>query len=203
MWQEHILNIFFPKFCFGCKKEGDYLCEDCKATLEISGFHEKYQTKYLSDLYFALRYDKPLIKKLIKSFRNEPFIKELSKPLASLILNHFQLLDNEPNLSDFSLIPMPITKKELKWRGYNPAEEIAKELSGFSKIPLILDCLTKGKQTLFIENKEAIQNKNIVLVNDIYETDSMIEEATRALKEAEVKEVMGVVVARLKPGENP
>ncbi|MFA4998884.1 MAG: hypothetical protein WC514_02585 [Candidatus Paceibacterota bacterium] len=196
MWQDYILDLIFPKFCFGCKKEDDYLCEDCKATLEISGFHEKYQTKYLSDLYFALRYDKPLIKKLIKSFRNEPFIKELAKPLASLILNHFQLLDNEPDLSDFSLIPMPITKKELKWRGYNPAEEITKELSWFLKIPLISDCLAKEKKIISIKNKELLKGKSVVLVDDIYTDGSAMEECSLALKDSGAKGVWGVVVAR-------
>jgi len=31
-----LLNILFPRFCLGCQAEGSYLCEDCKATLEIS-----------------------------------------------------------------------------------------------------------------------------------------------------------------------
>jgi len=215
MWKNYILNIFFPKFCFGCKREGEYLCEDCKATLEISGFHKKYRTNNLSDLYFALGYEKPLIKKLIKSFRNEPFIKELSKTLSSLILNHFQLLDNKPDLSDFSLISIPLTEKELKWRGYNQAEEITKELSEFFKIPLISGYLVKTKEALtggddrkdlkdvfYVNNKESAKNKNIVLVNDIYSAGSAMEEAAQVLKEAGVKEIIGIVVVRAKPEEN-
>ena len=31
-----LLDILFPRFCLGCNKEGTYLCDDCKALLEIS-----------------------------------------------------------------------------------------------------------------------------------------------------------------------
>lgn len=115
-----ILDLFFPKFCLGCQKEGNYLCQDCLATLEISQFRQKYSTKNLTDLYFALPYQNPLIKNLIQRFKYEPFIKELAKPLSSLIINHFQLLDKKPdffypirdrgssNGANFILIPVPL-----------------------------------------------------------------------------------------------
>ena len=34
-----LLELFFHSFCLGCQKEGSYLCDDCKATLEISEFN--------------------------------------------------------------------------------------------------------------------------------------------------------------------
>ncbi len=78
--KEFLLDLFFPKFCLGCNKEGFYLCEDCKATLDISEFDYclcnknpyrlppdqkkhgkclKCQDKKLSGLYFALPYKDP------------------------------------------------------------------------------------------------------------------------------------------------
>jgi len=51
-----ILDLFFSKLCFGCQKEGAYLCQDCRAILGISGFHQKFQTENLADPYFALDY---------------------------------------------------------------------------------------------------------------------------------------------------
>ena len=191
-----------------------YFCEDCQATLEISGLHQKTQLEELSDLYFAIDYQKSLIKSLIHHFKYQPLIKELAKPLASLIIEHFQLLDQKPNFADFVLIPVPLEKKKLKWRGFNQAEEIAKQLSKFFKIPLINDVLIKIKETLpqvelsDRERKEnikgafacpapeKIQGRKILLVDDIYTTGSTMAECAKVLKKAGAKEIIGIVVAR-------
>jgi len=106
-----LLELFFPKFCFNCQREGDYLCEDCQAILEISKIHKQYSSQNLKDLYFALNYQSPLIKNLIQKFKYEPFIKELAQFLTSLIITHFQLLDNKPNFADYILIPVSLKKK--------------------------------------------------------------------------------------------
>ncbi len=219
-----ILNLFFPKFCLGCQKEGSYLCYDCKSLLEISGFHQKFQTKNLSDLYFSIEYKNPLIKKLIQNFKYEPLIKGLSIPLSSLIIDHFQQLESPPPFfgggSEFLLIPLPLEKKKLKWRGFNQAEEIGKELSKFLEISLLGDVLIKIRETLpqvelsgkereenikgvfSLKNQGKIQGKKILLVDDVYTTGSTMEEAARVLREAGAKEIVGVVIARAKPGED-
>jgi len=221
-----ILDILFPKFCFNCEKEGDYLCQDCQELLEISGFHRNYSTQNLDDLYFAVDYKNPLIKKLIKLFKYEPFVKELAKSLSHLIITHFQLMDNKPNFlhqsldqrafngADFILIPVPLDKKRLRWRGFNQAEELSKELDGFFKVPLISNCLTKIKETFpqiklsdqerkenvrgvfLIKDRELIKNKNILLVDDVYTTGATMEECAIVLKKAGTKKIIGVVIAR-------
>jgi predicted amidophosphoribosyltransferase len=104
-----ILDIFFPKFCFNCEKEGNYLCQDCQELLEISGFHRNYSTQNLDDLYFAVDYKNPLIKKLIQRFKYEPFVKKLAKSLSYLIITHFQLMDNKPNF-----LPQPEPQRRVE-----------------------------------------------------------------------------------------
>ncbi len=228
--KKFLLNIFFPKFCFSCGREGSYLCEDCKSILEISqhqyclcqkpkrlqkgGKCPKCQPKILSGLYFAIGYQNPLIKELIQKFKYNPFTKELTKSLASLIITHFQLLDNKPNFSNSILIPVPLNEKRLRWRGFNQATEISKELSKILETPLVSNCLIKIKETLpqielaaearkenvketfRCQNKNKIFGKKILLVDDIYTTGSTMEEAARVLKESGAKEIWGVVVAR-------
>jgi competence protein ComFC len=226
-----LLDILFPKFCLGCKKEGTYLCEDCKACLEISenifclcetpqrlnfgGKCPKCGFKKLDGLYFALSYQNKTIKKLIRQFKYEPFIKDLSENLADLIITHFQRLNKcEKDFAGKILIPIPLTGKKLKNRGFNQAGEIAKKLSEKLKIPVIADCLIKIKENLpqmelslkerrenikgvfNVMKKEKIQGKKILLIDDVYTTGSTMEEASRMLKESGAKEVWGVVVAR-------
>jgi ComF family protein len=182
--------------------------------MEISRVHQTYKTHYLSDLYYSLDYQNPLVKNLIQKLKYEPLIKELSKTLASLIIEHFQLLDNKPNFEEFILIPTPLEQRRLKWRGFNQAEEIGKELSEFLKIPLVSNCLIKTKETLpqvelsneerkenirgafLLQNENLIEERKILLLDDIYTTGSTMEEAARVLKEAGAKEIIGIVVAR-------
>ena len=200
--------------------------------LEISEIHQKYSTKSLTDLYFALPYQNILAKKLIRRFKYEPFIKELAETLVLLIITHFQLLDNKPNLANFILIPIPLNEKRRRWRGFNQAEEIGKELSKFlparlasqgeagGKLPLVSDCLLRVKNNypqvelsekerkenvkdiFFCQNKKEIFGKKILLVDDVYTTGATMEESARILKESGAKEVWGIVVARAQPGED-
>ena len=116
--KDFILELFFPSFCLGCKKEGTYLCYDCKSTLEISEYNyclcnknpfrlppqdkngkpfgtarskcSRCFDKKLSGLHFALPYkEKFLTRKLIHQFKYEPYIKDLANILAGLLIEHF------------------------------------------------------------------------------------------------------------------
>ena len=191
-----ILDIIFPPFCLGCQKEGNYLCQDCKATLEVLTSHKKYSGKNMEDLYFALPYQGSLLKNLIKKFKHEPFVKELGKALASLIIDHFNLLDNKPDFSDFVLIPVPLEKRKLKWRGFNQAEKIAKELSNSLKIPLVSDVLIRENGVFLCQKPEKIKGKKILLINDFFVTGSTMEECSKVLKGAGAEKITGAAVAR-------
>jgi len=226
-----ILDLLYPKFCFNCGREGSYLCSDCQSTLEILSSHTRatakggdevaasstteYRTQELKDLYFALPYRNPLIKNLTKLFKYEPFVKELAQPLTSLIITHFQLIEKSPaDLADCILMPVPLEKRKLKWRGFNQAEEIGRELAQFFQIPLLNNVLAKIKETppqvelsdeerkenikgaFFCQSSEKIKGKKILLVDDIYTTGSTMEECAKVLKTAGAKEIIGIVVAR-------
>jgi len=262
--KEFVSDILFPKFCLNCRKEGSYLCQDCFSIIDI--LKRQYcpfcyppksvadgktciycrKRKRLNGLYCAASYNNFIAKKLINQFKYEPYIKELSKPLSSLIIAHFLNLETptfgiektsraarglsspphhnpevwcrgEDNLKenkDVILIPVPLYKNKLKQRGFNQAEEIAKELSKFLKIPIITDALIKIKPTpaqveldkkqrknnikgvFSVKNPEAIKQKKILLVDDVFTTGTTMEECAKILKEHNVKKIWGVVVAR-------
>ncbi len=230
--KEFILDLLFPKFCISCGKEGSYLCQDCFSLIDI--LERQYcpfcpqpkvvldgktcnfckRSKSLNGLYCAASYNNFIVKKLINQFKYEPYIKELSKPLSSLIVTHLINLDKVENFQDYILVPIPLHKKKLKKRGFNQASEIAKELSENLKIPVFNDALIKTKQTpaqvelkkeereenikgVFLCRKpELVMGKKILLIDDILTTGSTIEQCARLLKKAGAKEVWGVVVAR-------
>jgi ComF family protein len=229
--KEWFLNLLFPRSCLGCQREGSYLCQDCLATLEISEYQyclckkpkrlalagkcrSCYQKK-LNGLYFATSYQNKFLQKLIHHFKYDPYVKELSGSLASLIIAHFQLSSKIPQFGqDWILIPVPLSRKKERRRGFNQAKEIAQELSSRLNLPLIDGVLLKFKETpaqvdleekarmenprgaFLVKNSEKIKNKKILLVDDVYTTGATIEECARVLKEAGAKDVWGVAVAR-------
>lgn len=219
--KKFLLDLIFPKKCFGCKKEKTFLCQDCKSVLDILNLHQKEKFSPLDDLYFALFYKHPLLKKMIFAFKYQG-VKELAFDLANLILDHFQLIEKKPQFlndpSQYFILPIPLSKEKLKFRGYNQAEEIAKVLSQKLKIPILRNVLIKIKETFpqielsekerkenikdafFV--KEGVSNKKILLVDDIFTTGATMREAARVLKEAGAKIVIGIVIARAMIGED-
>lgn len=165
-----LLELFFPSFCLGCRKEGTFLCADCKATLEISehsyclcgknplrlpfgeagGKCYKCRDKKLSGLYSALPYEeRALAKKLIRQFKYEPRVKSLAGDLASIMAEHLLITgkNTEKIWQNSVLIPVPLEKSKMKERGYNQSEELAKKLSETIKTPLACGILVKIKKT--------------------------------------------------------
>jgi len=226
-------DIFFPCFCLNCGKEGKDLCDDCFSLIDIS--NSQYcpfcyppkivlngrtcpnckKKKNLNGLFSATSYNNFIVKNLIHQFKYSPFyVKNLSKTLASLIIAHFQLLEKRQDFSKGILIPIPLEKRKLKQRGFNQAEEIAKELSIFLKLPLANNVLIKTRQTLaqaelskeerkknilgaFSINKNfSVKGEKIFLIDDVFTTGATMEEGSRVLKEAGAKEVWGIVVSR-------
>lgn len=226
-----VLDVLFPRFCENCQREGGYLCEDCFHLIDI--FENCYcpfcqipkstkdgeackscKRKYkLDGMLSATSYQNPIIKKMIIDFKYG-LVKDLSHQLSFLIITHLIKLDRLSFFSDFIIIPVPLYKARLKQRGFNQADEIAKDLSSILKIPILNNCLKKIKNTknqadlekierlnnlksaFKIENQKLILNKKILLVDDVFTTGHTIEECAKVLKLSGSKKVWAIVVSR-------
>ena len=232
-----LLDLLFPKFCLGCKKEGIYLCDDCRSILDISEFDsclcetkpvrltptstsgkcQKCIPRKLSGLYSALSYkENSLTKKLIYQFKYPPYLKDLAKTLASILAEHFILTGKNTNeiWENSILIPIPLSHKKLRSRGYNQSEELTKELSGVLQIPVFSDVLVKTKHTkpqmelsklereknlegaFVIKNPVKLTGKKVFLVDDVYTTGSTMQECAKILLQNRAKSVWGITIAR-------
>ncbi|MBX4200947.1 ComF family protein [Candidatus Parcubacteria bacterium] len=179
---EFLLELFFPSFCLGCRKEGVFLCSDCQSTLEISeyayclcnknpqrlpsdstqGKCSHCRDKKLSGLWFALPYqEKALTRKLIYQFKYEPYLKSLAKPLAAILAEHLIITkkNTEQIWENSFLMPVPMEIKKMKKRGYNQAGELAKELSKIITVPAVYKNLIKTKRTQSQTTLSAIQRQ--------------------------------------------
>lgn len=213
------------------------MCQDCRSVLDISEFNYclcnknslrlppgskgrcvSCQDKKLSGLYSALPYqEKSLTRSLIHQFKYRPYyLKDLAGTLASVIVEHLVLAKNNTDAiwQNAVLVPVPLEKSKLKSRGYNQAEELAKELSKIIGIPVACHALIKTKKTasqkdlsakeraenvknaFFVKNSQELKGKKIFLVDDVYTTGSTMEECAAALKAAGAKSAWGLVIAR-------
>lgn len=213
------------------------MCDDCRSLLEIPEYSyclcdsnhtvippgqnfgkcPKCKDKKLSGLYFGLPYkEKALTRKLVHQFKYKPYLKDLAKTLASIIIEQLVISGRNTEIiwKNSALVPIPLEIKKIKTRGYNQSEELAKELSFFIKIPVLSDVLLKIKTTkaqmelskeerhknlagaFIIKKPEKFSGKKVFLVDDVYTTGATMEECARILLAAGAKSVWGIAMTR-------
>ena len=219
-----IEKLIFPPKCGICGKlNQNYLCNKCKIDLEKqynfqvenyiteSGFYRK---NFEEHIYF-FKYEGVIREQIINyKFNDEPykykmFANLISKNVIFNNKNAFQIINNYD-----IIIPVPLSKKRLKERGYNQAELIAKEISKNTKIVLHKDCLYKNKNIMpqsnlnkeqreenikgvySIKNKEKLLNKKILLFDDIYTTVNTANECCKILKQVNPYKIGVMTIAK-------
>lgn len=198
-----LLNLVFPSQCIGCGKENVILCEKCLARIDYPTLLKKNNT------WAATDYNDVLAQKAIWLLKYRG-LKQIAKPLAELI-NTRCLKNVRHRVFDTVFIPIPVSPKRLKQRGFNQAELIAKHLSD----NVLTNVLYKTRETELqvslknreerltnlggsfgVKNRELIINKNIILIDDVSTTCATIKEAKKVLLESGAKSVSALVVAR-------
>lgn len=160
-----ILDILFPIHCLSCQKEGSFICEECFQKVELLSFQlcpkcERYiidggklcqsckrSSPPLDALVVASRYRENNISKLVHLLKYN-FAEDLHIPLGRLLVKI--ILKNNLPLPDF-IVPIPLHKRRLRWRGFNQAELLAKYVAenltpGFP-IPVFSDLILRRKYT--------------------------------------------------------
>jgi len=220
---KNIIDILFPKRCINCNKEGNYLCDDCLSLIDVNPFiyclcekmdknHkcEKCKNRYLDRIYSACSFNNKIVQSAIHKLKYS-YIKELSAPFAFLIIKHLQEV-NCPIDKDFILVPIPLSNKRKRMRGFNQSEEIAKIISEATGIKLLANCVIKvkdNKPQMELKREERLKNVldiykvnkdvsglNIILIDDVYTTGATMEECAKILKKAEANTVWGITIAR-------
>lgn len=205
------LDLFFPKFCLGCKKEGTFLCEDCFSVIEFAKEPLHFKDNILEKVYFVGEYQNPILKKFIRSLKYPPFLSDLEEELEKIFKTYFSLISF--NFSDYILIPVPLEKKRKNWRGFNQSEKIAKVISKILKFPIFNDIIERKKNTIpqvfltekerkenikgafSVKNREKIEGKNFFIVDDVFTTGATLREIASILKKNGAKKVSGIVLA--------
>ncbi len=125
-----ILNIVFPVKCIFCGKNGVDLCLSC---LKDAPSAERESAKWIFPLY---DYRHPAIKKslwLLKYKGKKRLASIFAEIIYEKILEELSELSVMENFNKIIIIPIPLSPKRYRERGYNQTELICKEIVRISK----------------------------------------------------------------------
>lgn len=225
-----LLGLLFPQHCPVCNKDAHAssslpLCTDCwngivrytgpgcrRCGLPTVSVHTDLCQACLTDpppFTHAISYGiyAGTLKEAIHLLKFNKH-RRLAKPLAGL------LADLDLPMADI-LVPVPIHLNQLRTREFNQTALIARQLSKITGIPLMIDGLSKVKETaaqIDVDRNERLRNlkkafaasgrvngKRILLVDDVITTGATVRECAKALMKAGAASVSAIALARSMP----
>lgn len=227
-----ILDALLPIHCLGCGKEGSWICKACFTKIPARKDQQcpicervitpdgrtciNCKTKSALDgMLCVTSYKISLVADAVHNFKYN-FVDGLHVPLAKLLIK--ELHKSNLPIADI-LIPIPLHKRRLRWRGFNQsqllAQYISQKLLSNLEIPLASDIILRKRYTkpqkeiqnkseraanikdaFAISDSEIIKDKTVFLIDDIATTGSTIKECAKILKDAGAKQVYAIVIAR-------
>lgn len=228
-------ELFFPPNikCLGCgvdlkQKQDIELCDECVKTIEFlnedkcceyCGTSLKSKNvcstcssnkRYFDVARSVATYESIISKLIIElKYHNRPYIKNT---LAHLLFKKFDNLGWNVDL----VIPVPLTKRRQRQRGFNQSLLIAKEFCNLTNLTLCDDVLLKSKESehqanlgyfdrqenikesFKLKNKSRLKNKVVLLIDDVLTTGATASACSKVLKEGGAKFVFVLTVASTK-----
>lgn len=185
---------FTQSLCLLCGRPNDdwQPCSSCRPRTELSFMwaHAEYNGT---------------LEALIKEFKFN-FIREAARPLANLL--HARL----PQLDGWQIAFVPTASPRVRWRGYDQAEQLARELARLRERPLVKGVLVRNHNkrqvgasrrerqvqanSLFAASKaDRIKGKKILIIDDVCTTGATLLAAADSLSKAGAGQVAAAVVA--------
>ena len=232
-----LLDLLFPRLCLGCeillsdsnesrvcsacltgiKVKNDFACAFCNSPV-ANGTTCPFcrASHFLDRLFIATSYDNPLVEKIIKTMKYR-FVRPLASNMAELMAKYLERrfsLGLNIGRDSTIVVPVPLHRRRLNWRGFNQAEIIGNGIG--SRLGLNFQNVLGRKrnhipQAQISDRRARIANaagifkcarpelardKTILLVDDVATTGSTLDDCARALKSAGAKEVIGFVFAK-------
>lgn len=193
----------------------------CPICLKRNGFENfkkcvhSDKSSHLDFLGFATYYEDPAIRNLIHNFKYN-FAEQIKWTIKDILIAYLNKTFKD-DWQNYIIIPIPLHKTRFNWRGFNQSEKIGSLLASYYNISLINNVLIRNKKTeaqAKIQNREKrqenlkeafnisrksnfnLQNKSIILLDDVYTSGATLEEAAKVLKSAGAKRIIGLVIAK-------
>jgi len=205
--------------CYLCFAQFTFLnnaCKKCQEPFEysVAGVDTcvkcaNEELNFYSNMRCALVYNEILKNMIIRFKNNSDFV--LKNIFNKFIRNCAQDL-----IQDSIIIPVPLYKKRLIWRGYNQSIVLAENLLKFTNATLLKEGLIRTKDTNLFQSKTIIQRKEkvvgafiinsryknyikgkkITILDDVITTGSTVFECAKILSKYEPSEINIIAIGR-------
>lgn len=212
--KDSFLHLLFPHVCSGCGSdlisEESQLCMHCLAAMPETNFHlypnNPIEKKFWGRLplisataqyYFT---KESLMQHLMHQLKYKGN-KELGKQLGRLMGNDLNASNRFTNI-DY-LIPLPLFAAKEKRRGFNQSTILCEGIAEVMNIEILSDAIIRTQHTetqtkkgrierwlnmegkFELVNPEKIQNKHVLLIDDIITTGATLEACGQELMKSE------------------
>jgi len=191
------------------------LCAECVTTLPGAETEN-----LLADITALFAYKNTIVKKAIRTLKYrgaKSVAKTFAGPLYEELLAGLGEDGVTKNTERVMLVPVPLSSKKLRERGFNQAERLVREMAGLGGGVVVeprMDVVRKIKdtpsQTSFRNKKSRLNNvkgcfvvvkprdvrgRHVIIVDDVCTTGATVREIQKVLKAAGAKRIEALVVA--------
>jgi len=224
---DSLLELLFPSVCISCSKKveaGNVICSSCflkiplhdtlfcgRCNARLPGGRKICHADFPYLLGAASNYDgaaKELVHQL--KFR---FIKSAARPLGELLANYTKKLPI--TLKNWLVVPLPLSPRRLRERGFNQSEEIAKIFAEKLNLLLVDGSLLRQKNSkpqsetknaaermenvsgcFSASNSDKVAGRSIILIDDVTTSGATFLEASRTLKSAGARRILALAATK-------
>jgi len=200
----NLLDLIFPPKCEVCRKRGgEALCPECFSRIKL--------LKPYLGVHAAAAYE-GVLREAIKRFKFQKR-RGLAEPLGILLVRY---LSRTPELKFDemeAIVPVPLHRRRQRERGFNQAELLARVVGKYFEVPVVtalervrhtapqFDLSREARRTNIkgafkVVDRKAVNNRKIVLLDDIYTTGSTVAECSRVLQAAGARRVEILTLSR-------
>ncbi|RYY09058.1 MAG: ComF family protein [Chitinophagaceae bacterium] len=211
---DSLTHLFFPHICAGCGSDvisqHQLLCLACTTRLPLTGYYERADNPVektfwgrlpvqhaASYLYFN---KDSIVQQLMHQFKykgREEIGLYFGKKMGAALLSSGRI---QP--ADY-LVPLPLHPARQRKRGYNQAEVLCRGMSETLGIPVLPGAVTRNAETssqtrksrisrwdnmsgkFSVPDPEKLQNKHVILVDDVVTTGATLEACGQELMKAQ------------------
>ncbi len=204
--------------CLNCKNSlkvvGFQRCPNCKNKNFCGKLCDKcVENFYFDQLILCFLYDRnTVLQKLVVNFKYK-FLRSINEFFISTLENQFSKFFYDLN-KNVIVVPVPMSREKMRLRGENHAKILAQNFAKKLNLNFCdalwrdhredqaklkrIDRLINLQNSIFLKKEyvNCLNDKTVVLIDDIVTTCSTVNECSKALKMANIKYICVLALAR-------
>jgi ComF family protein len=222
------LDLVFPPRCVRCRAylgHEQALCQGCRRQVVLHRTFfcgkcraRRYSAKGLCHRGFPFtlgasgEYEDPVIQGLVRSLKFR-FVRAAAAPLGALLAAYAARL-KIPRSYDL-VLPVPLSRRRRRERGFNQAELVARNFSARTGLPIDVSTLQRVRHSppqsglrsyaarraniagsFQVLRPELVRGRKLILLDDVVTSGATVLEAANALRASGARDILALAAAK-------